>query len=179
MTVRRVEPGRRERLLEVATDLIAERGVARTSHRGIAERAGVPLGSMTYHFSGMEEILREVFTRFAEDASARFSAALAAASTREEACEAVVAIVHDDSLASPRGTVLVHELYALAARDSAYRVITTRWMARSRAALELHFDAETARHLDALIEGLGVHRALETPPAGREVTRDAVARITR
>lgn len=45
-------------------------------------------------------------------------------------------------------------------------------MARSRQALERHFDATTARLLDALIEGLTIHRALDTEPHGAaEVVR--------
>ncbi|MFD6211517.1 TetR/AcrR family transcriptional regulator, partial [Peribacillus sp. NPDC060253] len=51
-------PGRRERILAAVLDLIAEDGVAGVSHRKAAARAGVPLGSMTYHFASMDELLR-------------------------------------------------------------------------------------------------------------------------
>ncbi len=51
-------------------------------------------------------------------------------------------------------------------------------MSRSRRALEWHFDPATARQLDALIEGLSIHRALETEPHERALTVEAIARIT-
>lgn len=60
----------------------------------------------------------------------------------------------------------------------AYRELTRTWMGRSRRALEWHFDPATARQLDALIEGLSIHRALETEPHGRALTVEAIARIT-
>lgn len=65
------------------------------------------------------------------------------------------------SPAGDRDVVLTTELYALAARDDRYKAITGAWMARSRAALERHFDPQTALILDALIEGLTLHRVLD------------------
>ena len=62
--VRRNDPGRRDRIIDACLDVIAEVGVAGTSHRRVADAAGVPLGSMTYHFTGMNELLHEAFTRF-------------------------------------------------------------------------------------------------------------------
>ncbi|MEU2050740.1 TetR family transcriptional regulator, partial [Streptomyces albidoflavus] len=44
--------------------------------------------------------------------------------------------------------------------------------------LERHFDPDTSRQLDALIEGLSLHRALDTEPHERAVTVEAVERIT-
>jgi DNA-binding transcriptional regulator YbjK len=52
-------------------------------------------------------------------------------------------------------------------------------MARSRAALERHFDPGTARMIDALIEGLTIHRALDTEPQDPAIAAEAVRRILR
>jgi DNA-binding transcriptional regulator YbjK len=114
---RRFDPERRGRIIDAALDVIAEHGVAGASHRKIAARADVPLGSMTYHFSGMEELLREAFTRFSATISARFEARLAQADTLEAARDAVVDLVHADLNQSARELVLTQELYTLAARD--------------------------------------------------------------
>ena len=84
----------------------------------------------------------------------------------------------DDLFASQRDLVLTHELYTLAARDADFREITNAWMSRSRRILEQHFDPGTARILDALIEGLTIHRALDIVPHDDAVVRDAVNRIT-
>ncbi|NQX13516.1 TetR family transcriptional regulator [Microbacteriaceae bacterium VKM Ac-2855] len=178
--MRRADPERRDRLIDVTIELIAESGVAGVSHRKIAARADVPLGSMTYHFEGMHELLREAFQRFAETIILRFEDRLRAANTVAEARDAVVALIHDDLTGeqAARDQVLSYELYTLAAREPEFRAITHEWMRRSRVELERHFPPLMARQLDALIEGLSLHRALDTEPHDRALTVDAVARIT-
>lgn len=175
----RHDPTRRDRIIDSCLDVIAERGLAGTSHRKVAAAAGVPLGSMTYHFDGFDELLRAAFTRYAESVSAQFEERMQAASDVDEARAAVVTLITDVVLGTDRDLVLLHELYTLAARDEDYRDLTSSWMARSRAALERHFDPLTARLIDALIEGLTLHRALDTAPHDPEVARIAIERITR
>ncbi|GAA2309504.1 TetR/AcrR family transcriptional regulator [Streptomyces violaceusniger] len=178
MATGHTDPQRRERILAATLDLIADEGIARVSHRKIAARAGVPLGSMTYHFSGMDDLLREAFGRFTDHIVAVFDAYLSAPADPEQARAAVADLVHVLSEGSQRDLVLTQELYTLAARQPAYRELTQEWMRRSRVHLEKHFDPDTARQLDALIEGLTLHRALAQEPHGRTLTLEAIARIT-
>ena len=175
---RRYDPNRRDRIIEVCLDVIAEVGVAGVSHRRVAEAADVPLGSMTYHFTGMDELLREAFYRFARTVSDRFEQRMSEADNPAAAERAVVTLINEDVFGSARDLVLSYELYTLAAREPAYRDITNAWMSRSRAALEQHFDPLTALLLDALIEGLTIHRALDTDPQDPEVVVQAVRRVT-
>lgn len=174
---RRTDPGRRDRIIDACLTVIAEVGVAGASHRRVAAAADVPLGSMTYHFDGMDELLRESFTRFAQEFSVTFERCLASAPDREAAKRAVAALITGVIFESQRDLVLTHELYTLAARDPAYRGITNAWMARSRQSLGRHFDPVTARLLDALIEGLTIHRALDTEPQDPALVTDAIERI--
>ncbi|MEZ2390979.1 TetR/AcrR family transcriptional regulator [bacterium RCC_150] len=178
MAARRFDPDRRDRIIDAALDVIAVQGVAGTSHRKIAEHAGVPLGSMTYHFVSMDELLTEAFRRFGNSIADRFDEKLAEAEDVDAARLAVVDLIHLDLLDSQRDLVLTHELYTLAARKPAFRQITRDWMARSRTALGQHFDPETCKMLDALIEGLFIHAALDTEPHDRSTAVEAVARIT-
>ncbi|MDT0343904.1 TetR/AcrR family transcriptional regulator [Streptomyces litchfieldiae] len=178
MKSRRTEPGRRDRLIDITIDLIAEIGVAGLSHRKIAARADVPLGTLTYHFGGMDGLLYEAFTRFANSIADTFTARLGAAADAEQAQAAVLDLIHSESgRQSNRDLVIVFELYTLAARDPKFRRITSTWMRRSREDLERHFSPRAARQLDALIEGAAIHRALDPEPADRELMRDAVAKI--
>lgn len=175
---RRNDPDRRDRIIDACLDVISEHGVAGTSHRRVAAAAGVPLGAMTYYFAGMDDLLREAFTRFATTVSDRFAQRMSRARDIDAAREAVTAIILADVFGDDRELVLSHELYTLAARDAAYRSITSAWMSRSRAALELHFDPETARLVDALIEGLTIHRALDAEARDPREVGEAVSRIT-
>lgn len=174
---RRLDPGRRDRILGAALDVVAAHGVAGTSHRRVAAAADVPLGSMTYHFDGMDALLHEAFSRFAQESSDEFRARFHGVTTPDEARSAVVRIIGDLDAASARSLVITHELYTLAARDPAFRDITHDWMARDRATFEQHYDPTTARLLNALIEGVVLHRALDTEPHDPAVDVEGVDRI--
>jgi DNA-binding transcriptional regulator YbjK len=176
---RRHDPERRDRIINVTLDVVAELGVAGTTHRAIARAADVPLGSMTYHFASMDDLLALAFTRLADRTADTFERRLAHASTADEARDEVVQLIMVDLAQSPGDIVLTYELYTLAARRPALRSVTQAWMARSRTALQRHFDENTARYLDALIEGVSVHRALDPEPMDIAHVREAVDRIIR
>jgi len=177
--LRRHDPGRRERLIDVAISVIAEHGVTGTTHRRVAAAADVPLGSMTYHFVGMDDLLQAAFTRLATRTADVFDDALSSAGSRADAAEAVVGLIAGPTLNEPETILANLELYALAARRPEFRTITDAWMVRSRDALHGHFDTETALMLDALIEGTTLHRALSLDPMPVSTVRAAVGRIIR
>ena len=58
----------RQRLLRAATELIAEVGWGRVTTRAIAERAGLPHGTVSYHFRGKQELLIEATLQMLEQA---------------------------------------------------------------------------------------------------------------
>jgi DNA-binding transcriptional regulator YbjK len=176
---RRYDPDRRQRLVATALDVIAEQGVAGASHRAIARAADVPLGSTTYHFANLDELLAAAFTVHAETIADALEERMRAVADQETALDALATHLAQDLLASDRALVLAVELYVAAARRPSLRAVTEAWMRRSRRALELHFDPVTARELDALIEGLVLHQALSTEPMTADQIRHALHRITR
>lgn len=178
MATRRYDPQRRDRIIEATLEVIAAHGVAGASQRKIAACADVPLGSMTYHFHTMDEMLHEAFTRFSTALASRFEENLARAHTLEQAREAIVDLIYLDLAGSSQELILSQELYTLAAREPAYRTITHAWMHRSRTALARHFDPTTSQMLDALIDGSFLHAALDTEPHERTVMMEAITRIT-
>jgi DNA-binding transcriptional regulator YbjK len=133
---------------------------------------------MTYYFSGLHELLLLAFTHLATTWGDEFDATMAEVEPGGDARSAVVDAMAVDLADNARGAVLTYELYALAARDPAFRVVTQGWMNRTRASLERHFDAETARIIDALIEGLVIHATLSTEPIDVGAIRAAIARAT-
>ncbi len=176
---RRHDPGRRERRVATALDVIADVGVAGATHRAIARAADVPLGSLTYHFASLDELHAAAFTRHVDDVAPRFDERMRAAAGVAQALEALVGHLTGDLLGSDRDLVLAVELYVAAARRPALRAVTQDWMQRSRRSLERHFDPATARELDALAEGLVLHSALSTDPMDRDQIRAAIHRFAR
>ena len=174
---RRYDPTRRARLIEAALDVITEHGVAGASHRAIARAADVPLGSTTYHFASIEDLLAAAFTELADQVADALEERMRAAADAEAALDALAEHLGQDLLAG-NTLLLAVELYVAAARRPALRAVTEAWMRRSRRALELHFDPLTARELDALVEGLVLHQALSIDPMPTEQLRHALHRIT-
>jgi DNA-binding transcriptional regulator YbjK len=173
---RRTDPQRKERILDAAIAVLASHGVAGATHRLIAAAADVPLGSLTYHFAGLEDLRAQAFTRLSERVTASYEAHFTAVSSTADLVEAVTDLVHGAVGADADEWAVTYELYLAALRDPALRAVTERWMRASRAVLERFVDADTARALDALVEGLVMHRMLSTAPATREQTREAVRR---
>ncbi|CCG01987.1 TetR/AcrR family transcriptional regulator [Blastococcus saxobsidens] len=174
---RRYDPERRDRLVDTTLDVIADQGVTAASHRSIARAADVPLGSLTYHFGSLTDLLAAAFTRHVDTVAARFDERMAAAPDRAAAMEVLVEHLTGDLLGSPRDLVLAVELYVAAARNPALRAVTQDWMSRSRRSLERHLDPVTAREVDALVEGLVLHSALSTDPMDSAAIRSALHRL--
>lgn len=146
----RVDPERQQHIIDAALRVIASRGVAGTSHRVVAAEAHVPLGSMTYYFDGMHDLLHQAFDQFARASVLKFAARMQSASTVDEACDAIALSIERDMLGNQRDLNINLEFYTLAARDLSFRDISDRWMSATQKVMGRFFDSETTVLLDAM-----------------------------
>jgi DNA-binding transcriptional regulator YbjK len=174
---RRYDPDRKNRIVEAAIGVVAEHGVAGTTSRRIAAAADVPLGSLTYHFEGVGDLLAQAFQRHAQRMSQRYEAHFSGVRERGDLIDAVADLIHGDGGGSQADWVVAYELYLAALRQPALRSVTEAWMRRSRGVLERFVDPVTARGVDALIEGLVMHMTLSTATFTRDDTRAIIARF--
>lgn len=172
------DPGRRERIIDAALELILDDGVARVSHRAVAARANVPLGSMTYHFAGIDEIITEAFRLLVSRLSGRYRDGLHASKSPADAREAIVEIICGDTFASPREMAGIFELYSYGRCSPDSAELAASWMDISHTALTEHFSPASARAVDALIEGWTIHHHLGGVSPDRELVRSAVTAVT-
>lgn len=177
-STRRYDPDRRDRIIEAALDIMAEHGLANTTHRRVAELADVSLGSMTYHFNGMDELIAQAFSRLAATTTDQFTCRMAQARDKDEARDAVVELICGDVWANPRNMRLVYELYANAARRPALQDIWQSWTRDSAKALELHFAPDVARALNVVIEGGTIHNSIQPGLLSRAEIARMVALLT-
>ncbi|AOS64100.1 TetR/AcrR family transcriptional regulator [Actinoalloteichus hymeniacidonis] len=171
------DEGRRERIVEAALEVLTDHGVHKTTHRLIAERAGVPLGSVTYYFDGLPSILRAAFTLLASTMSHKYRSALTAATNRAQACEVVTDLICGPGYATPSEMTALFELYSYANHDAACHTIAREWIGTSRQSLAMHFSEDACRALDALIEGWPLHRTFEGAPLSRELVLATVRAV--
>jgi len=174
---RRYDPDRKSRIVDAAIEVISDHGVAGTTSRRIAAAADVPLGSLTYHFDGLEDLLTQAFQRFAERISPRYEAHFEQVRDAASFVDAVTELISGDGAQDPREWAVAYELYLAALRNPALRIVTESWMRRSRSVLERFVDPVTARGVDALVEGLVMHMTLSTATFSRADTRTIIGRF--
>jgi AcrR family transcriptional regulator len=81
---------RRRLIIEAAVPLIAERGYASVGVRDVAAAAGVSVGTVTYHFGSVQEILSEAMVLHIERYYAALSEAAEHATTGAEALRLLI-----------------------------------------------------------------------------------------
>lgn len=61
------DPGRRDRIIEAAITVVGRDGVAGTTHRRVAAEAGVPVGSTTYYFATLDDLIEAALAKTVDD----------------------------------------------------------------------------------------------------------------
>jgi AcrR family transcriptional regulator len=158
----------REALCRAAVALVAERGWGGASTRLVAERAGVPPGTVHYHFASLPDLLIDatapLLGRITDEAVAALDAApdlpagvdwLLGVVARYSADPAALRLPGEVLLAGTRHERLGREIAAMLAR---FRAGLAGWLARCGRA----GDAEAvAMLLAAALDGLLLHRAVD------------------
>ncbi|WP_194205561.1 TetR/AcrR family transcriptional regulator [Superficieibacter sp. 1612_C1] len=171
------DPLRREKILQATLETIAAHGINAVTHRKIAQCAGVPLGSLTYYFAGIDALLEEAFSGFTGQMSVQYLAFFQDVQNREQAAEAVAELIFSAQMTTVRNMELMYQLYAYMSKKPALKGIMQNWMRRSQQTLEYWFEPVTARALDAFIEGMTLHFVIDRQPLTRDEIRCMVARI--
>ncbi|MET8557155.1 TetR family transcriptional regulator [Streptomyces sp. NPDC004959] len=173
---RRHDPARRTRLLDATLDVLVSDGAAGLTHRKVAARADVPLGSVTYHFASLAELQAAAFARYVALRTEEFAAAFAEVPDRAGLLDVLVAQVREVT-ERRRSAVLGFELHLAALRDPGLRSLTEEWTAASRTVLARLTGPATANRVDALLEGLILRALLATAPEPEEETRAALSAL--
>lgn len=173
------DPERRDRIVAAALDVIAEYGVHKTTHRRIAAAAGVPLGSLTYYFEDLTAILEAAFGHLSEQMSGHYQQVLDGAAGTEQACQVVVDLICGNRYAGDKEMTALFEFYSFGNHNERVRALWRDWLLISRRSLMQHFDEDTARVLDVLIEGWPMHRVFEGEPLDRDLVERTVRAVVR
>lgn len=181
---------RRRLIVEAAVPLIAERGYASVGVRDVAAAAGVSVGTVTYHFGSVQEILSEAMVLHIERYYAELSETAEQASSAAEALRLLVdALFTEDTDRHWRmwfdyWNAGDRDADAAFARGQAQRY--EAWHQQIRALAERGVaDGEfTGEDLDgftvrfsALADGLALQRLRQVPPLSTEDARRHLNRL--
>ena len=152
--------------MDAALGVVARDGVPGLSHRSVAREAGVSPASISYYFSGIDDLLvatllESVDTLVVELESVRGSDDLPGAVARS-----LVRMVGEHR----ERTVAEYELYLLAARRPALRPAARRWIEVAAGYVAGRGDPAAVRALLAAVDGLLVQGLIaDEPPSAEEL----------
>jgi DNA-binding transcriptional regulator YbjK len=168
-TARRVDPQRRERIIEAALEVIGLHGVEGLTHRRVAAVADVPLGSTTYYFASLDDLLAASMAHTIALESGRVGAWLDALPAGEMAGPMARAILSSTTESRARA-IVESELYSSAIRRPALRAVAVEWDRQWLDALTPRIGHVAARAVSAVTGGLLQSALLaSTPPDVEEL----------
>ncbi|MFF0228345.1 TetR/AcrR family transcriptional regulator [Streptomyces sp. NPDC004629] len=174
---RRHDPDRRQRIIDAAIRVVGAKGIAGLSHRTVAAEADVPLGSTTYHFATLDELLVAAL-RQANEGFAGVLVGSGVPDDTEGDLAAGLARVLGEWLGGERtGVELEYELYLAALRRPALRPVAAEWTEETARRLANRTDPVTARALLALMDGICLQVLLTGGEYDEEYAREALARV--
>ncbi|MCY0941985.1 MULTISPECIES: TetR/AcrR family transcriptional regulator [Streptomyces] len=175
--VRRYDPDRRQRIVDAAIRVVGAQGIAGLSHRSAAAEADVPLGSTTYHFKTLDDLLVAAL-RQANEGFARAVADSGALADPDTDLAAALARLLGEFLTADRGRAeLEYELYLEALRRPALRPVAAQWCEAVARALEARTDPVTARALVAVVDGIGLQVLLTDAEYDEPYAREVLGRV--
>ncbi|OHU30441.1 hypothetical protein BKG76_01350 [Mycobacteroides franklinii] len=157
----------RNKILRVTLELIGEHGIAGLTNRSIAAAAGISPGTLTYHFPGQDELVREVLENFVIEETSRLQSVTTALEDAtvdvETAARMAVAVIEE--AVTRREQIGQFEIYLHAARNVEVRHAVSRcyraYDELSAAALKSLGASEPhvlAPALTALLDGVELRR---------------------
>ncbi|MFD0166025.1 TetR/AcrR family transcriptional regulator [Streptomyces decoyicus] len=175
---RRYDPDRRQRIIDAAIAVVGERGIAGLSHRAVAAAADVPLGSTTYHFATLGELLVAALRQSNVVCLDDFARWVDGIDPAAPLAEEVARLVEDTLAGDRRRMELEYELYLAALRHEAVRPIAAECLDEMVRLLGQRIgDLHTARTVVALTDGLVLQHLLTGQPFDPEAVRAGLAGV--
>jgi DNA-binding transcriptional regulator YbjK len=168
--------GRRQTIIDAATLVIAEAGLAGLTHRRVAEVANVPVGSTTYYFKDLDE-LREAALAGAAHASIESVDQWAQALSDATDLPGTLARLTAECLADHDRYRAVNELYTAASHRPELRPLALLWSDGITKILEPHTGRTTAKAIAVFIDGALLHALITGEPLNTTVVTESLAKL--
>ncbi|MDH2416092.1 TetR family transcriptional regulator [Nocardioides sp. CER19] len=164
---RRRDPTRRRReIVDAAAEIVAEVGAASLTHRQVAARAGVPLGSTTQYFATLDALRAAALERLADEVQLYVDEVVGvmnAAAQLDDGIEALGRGLHE-YLSDAQWVRADAMLSAASVVDPQVRPLTDAWFSGLAAALTPHLGAAATERVAIFIGGAAWHTALNDGP---------------
>lgn len=150
-----------------AAELILEGGSAALTHRAVAARAGVALGSTTRYFESIDHLRETALRLLSDEIDASLALVEDELGTATDPVARCIDLTHE-YLLDRRQVDAWMALTAAAATDPTLRSLALRWTDRLTGILSRYMDAEQAVALQLYLDGAMVHTVLHDRSPSRE-----------
>ncbi|GAA5109199.1 TetR/AcrR family transcriptional regulator [Haloechinothrix salitolerans] len=161
------DPDRRGRIARAAIKVIGEQGVNALTHRRVAAAAEVPLGSTTYHFATLDDLIAAALHHAADRSVEQLREWANQLPPDADLAEALADFVMDSVSVKREDTMAEYNLYALALHRPGLRKAAVDWDLALADVLSERTDPVTGRMLGVLLCGLLMQAVLSDEPEDR------------
>jgi DNA-binding transcriptional regulator YbjK len=176
LTARRDPEARRQQIVTAAVRAIAEHGVGNVTHRRIAALAGVPLGSTTYYFPTLDDLIAVALREATEYARAGLEAWAEELTVSRDLPATFVDLAL--RYLEDRGQALLeYEVCLAAARTPELRPAARLWIDGLRGICARFAGPERGFALAALLDGCLLQALVSDGPLDTEGLRAGVAAL--
>ena len=165
------DPERRERIAEAAISVARKYGLDAVTHRRVAAEAGVPLGSTTYYFRTIDDLLSVAIDKAAQRSLEHIRCWETELAADVDLSDALAGYVMDALGEGRDSTVLEYNLYAMANFRPALRTAAQEWDLGLVEVLCRRVDSITAQMLAVILCGLLLQQVLAEDVPHREQIR--------
>ena len=166
--------GRRRQIVRAAAQLIPEVGLAKLTHRLVAQRAGVSLGSTTRYFANLDELRRAGLTEMSElleeDLASTRARLEADGVTPESLTEDLAEFLDEHELVR-----ISVELMVAANEDPVLRPLANHWADGIVELLAPSLGPVVARGIVLIMDGATMHASVNEQPLSQEMLREILA----
>jgi DNA-binding transcriptional regulator YbjK len=174
---RRHDPGRRQRIIDAAIRVVGEKGLAGLTHRSVAAEADVPLGSTTYHFATLDELVVAALRQAGEGFAGLVAPHGDPVDTGTDLATELAGRLGEWLAGDRAGVELEYELYLAALRRPALRPVAAEWVDDLAGRLARRTDPVTARALVALMDGIYLQVLLTDQTYDEAYAREVLSRV--
>ncbi|MEU8530356.1 MULTISPECIES: TetR/AcrR family transcriptional regulator [Streptomyces] len=174
---RRYDPDRRGRIVDAALRVVGRAGLAGLTHRTVAAEADVPLGSTTYHFASLDELLVAALRRANEGFAGLLRDDPALAAPAADLPTELARLMGRWLSGERTGVELEYELYLAALRRPALRPVAAEWTEAVTGLLAPRTDPATARAVVALMDGICLQVLLTDDAYDEGYAREMLSRV--
>lgn len=174
---RRYDPERRQRIIDAAIRVVGDKGISGLSHRSVAAEADVPLGSTTYHFKTLDELMVAALRQANEGFAKAVTAGGAFEDPRVDLAGELAGLLGQWLAGDRTELELEYELYLAALRKPALRPVAAECGEGFAEVLRRRTDPVTAQALVALVDGICLQVLLTGVPYDEAYAREVFDRV--